>query len=156
MTFNVFISYSTKDKATALQLKNYVAKIQSTSIFLAESDLIVGQLSEAIITKIKECDLFIVLYSKNSQNSNYVQQEIGVAKGSNKIIVPILLDSKAKPDAMLAGISYLSIYDEEKRNAQMPKLYSYITQESQKKANTQAILALGAVLLLGYALSRKR
>lgn len=154
MVFNIFISYSTKDLETAKQLQSYIAQIQGTSVFLSESSLIAGQLSEALVTKIKGCDLFIVLYSKNSQNSNYVQQEIGVAKGNNKIIIPLLLDAEAKPDAMLEGISYLATYDEEKRNAQMPKLYNYVAQESQKKANTQALLALGAIFLLGYALSK--
>lgn len=154
MAFNVFISYSLKDLETARQLQGYLAQIQGTSAFLSESSLIIGQLSEALITKIKECDLFIVLYSKNSQNSNYVQQEIGVARGNNKIIIPLLLDAEAKPDAMLQGISYLSIYDEEKRTTQIPRLYNYVAQESQKKINSQTLLALGAIVLLGYALSK--
>ncbi|MEX2193010.1 MAG: toll/interleukin-1 receptor domain-containing protein [Nitrosarchaeum sp.] len=155
MVFNAFISYSVRDSETAKRLQQYLAQIQGTSVFLSESSIIIGQLSEALITKIKECDLFIVLYSKNSQNSNYVQQEIGVAKGNNKIIIPILLDIEVKPDSMLQGISYLSIYDEEKRNTQMPKLYNYVTQESQRKNNTQTLLALGAIALLGYALSEE-
>lgn len=156
MAFNIFISYSLKDLEIARQLQNYLSRIQGTSTFLSESSLIIGQLSEALITKIIECDLFIVLYSKNSQNSNYVHEEIGVAKGNNKIIIPILLDAEAKPDAMLQGISYLSIYDEEKRNAQIPRLYNYIVQESQKKNNSQTLLALGFIGLLVYALSKDR
>ncbi|HCJ66193.1 MAG TPA: hypothetical protein DHV62_02410 [Elusimicrobia bacterium] len=156
MVFNIFISYSTKELETAEQLQSYISQIQGTSVFLSESSLIIGQLSEALISKIKECDLFIVLYSKNSQNSNYVQQEIGVAKGNNKIIIPVLLDEEAKPDAMLQGISYLAIYDEEKRDKQMPRLYNYVAQESQRKANTQALLVLGAIFLLGYVLSKDR
>jgi len=154
MTFNIFISYSIKDLETAKQLQKYLAQIQGTSVFLSESSLIIGQLSDAIVTKIKECDLFVVLYSKNSQNSNYVQQEIGVARGNSKIIIPVLLDSEAKPDAMLQGISYLSLYDEEKRGVQMPELYNYIVRESQKKATGQVLLALGVLYVL-YLLSKE-
>lgn len=152
--FNIFLSHSTKDLETAKKLQNYLAQIQGTCVFLSDSSLILGQLSDALVNEIKACDLFIVLYSKNSQSANYVQQEIGVAKGNSKLIIPILLDSEATPDAMLQGISYLSIYDEEKRNSQMPKLYNYITQETQKKATRQALLALGALYVL-YALSKE-
>ena len=154
MTFNVFISYSTKDSVTARQLYTYLSQIQGTSVFLSESKLIVGQLAEYLITKIKECDLFIVLYSKNSENSNYVQQEIGAAKGNNKIIVPILLDEESKPDAMLKGISYITIYDPEQRNTQMPRLYDYVFQQTQNKINSQMFLALGAIALLGIVFFR--
>ncbi len=156
MAFNVFISYSTKDIGIAHRLQNYLTQIQDTSIFLSESSLIVGQLSDTLVMKIKECDLFIVLYSKNSQNSNYVQQEIGVARGNIKIIIPILLDSEAKPDAMILDTSYLTLYDEEKRNAQMPKLYNYIAQESKKKNNIQTLLALSAIILLGYVIYKDK
>ena len=156
MTFNIFISYSTKDLETARQFQNNLAQIKGTRVFLSDASLIIGQLDIALINEIKNCDLFFVLYSKNSTASTYVQQEIGVAKGNNKIVIPILLDAEAKPDAMLQGISYLSLYDEEKRNAQMPKLYQYIIQESQRKDNAQLLLTLGGIWLLGKALSENR
>ena len=155
LTFNIFISYSTNDIGEAKKQQSYFSQIQGTRVFLSDSSLILGQLSNALINEIKQCNLFIVLYSKNSQNSNYVQQEIGVAKGNGKLVIPVLLDAQAKPDAMLQGLSYLSIYDEEKCNVQMPHLYKYIAQETQKKANGETLLFLGALYAL-YALSRKR
>ncbi len=154
-TYNIFISYSTLDIETAKRVATYLSQIQGVSVFISDSSLIVGTLSNELVEKIKHCDLFIVLYSKNSLNSNYVQQEIGVAKGNNKLILPILLDAEAKPSAMLQGISYLSIYDENKAKEQMPRLYNYIIQETQKKANAQALLALGALFAFGYLLSEK-
>lgn len=153
--FKVFISYTTLDIEKAKRVATYLSQIQGVSVFISDSCLIVGTLSNVLVEKIKHCDLFIVLYSKNSLNSNYVQQEIGVAKGNNKPIIPILLDAEAKPSAMLQGISYLSIYDENKAKEQMPRLYNYIIQESKKKANGQALLALGALFALGYLLSEK-
>ena len=125
----------------------------SSNILIVNLEKFVGQLDEYLITKIKMSDQFIVLYSKNSQHSNYVQQEIGVAKGNNKIIIPILLDAESKPDAMLNGISYLSIYDKE-RNIQILKLYKYVGQEVVRKNDSQMFLVLGAILLLGYVLFR--
>ncbi len=154
-TYNIFISYSTLDIEIAKRIVTYLSQIQGVSVFLSDSNLIVGTLSNVLIEKIKHCDLFLVLYSKNSYSSNYVQQEIGVAKGNNKLIIPILLDDEARPSAMLQGTSYLSIYDENKAKEQMPRLYNYIVQESQKKANGQALFALGAIFALGYLLSEK-
>ena len=153
--YNIFISYSTLDIEMAKKINNYLLQIRDVSVFLSESNLIVGTLSNVLVEKIKECDLFLVLYSKNSQNSNYVQQEIGVAKGNKKMIIPLLLDAEAKPDAMLQGISYLSIYDENKVAEQMSRLHKYVIQESQKKSSGQALLALGALITLGYLLSKE-
>ncbi|CAG1007046.1 hypothetical protein METP1_03406 [Methanosarcinales archaeon] len=134
-TYNVFISYSTLDIEIAERIETYLNQIQGVSVFLSNSNLIVGTQSNVLIEKIKHCDLFLVLYSKNSHSSNYVQQEIGVAKGYNKVIIPILLDVEARPSAMLQGTGYMPIYDENKAKEQM--LYDYIIQESKKKPNGQ-------------------
>jgi hypothetical protein len=131
--YNIFISYSTLDIEIAKKIESYLSQIRNVSVFLSDSSLIVGTLSNALVEKIKLCDLFIVLYSKNSLSSNYVQQEIGVAKGNNKPIIPILLDAEAKPSAMLQGISYLSIYDENKAKEQMPRLYNSLSKNRRKK-----------------------
>ncbi len=155
MVFNIFISYSIKDSETARKLDSYFKQITNTQIFLFESQTLFGQLSVNIIQRIMACDLFIVLYSKNSIQSTYVQQEIGVAKGNNKMIIPILLDVEAKPDALLAGITYLSLYDEQKRNQEMPKLLQYVAENSKKKENLQAVVAVGVIGLLIYALSKE-
>ncbi len=155
MSYDIFISYSTLDIEVAKKITAYLSQIRDVSVFLSDSSLIVGTLSDVLVNKIKFCDLFVVLYSKNSHGSTYVQQEIGVAKGNNKLMIPILLDAEAKPSAMLQGISYLSIYDENIAKEQMPILYHYIVQESQKKASAQALLALGALFAIGYLLSEK-
>ena len=151
MTYNIFVSYSSKDAEIAKKVQKYFGQIQGTSVFLAENELIIGSLSQAIIQFIRQSDLFLVLYSRNSHSSTYVQQEIGVALGNNKIIIPILLDAEAKPDAMIGNVQYLSIYDEQKRNEQLPRLYSYIVQQTQRKAGNTALLGLGALALLYYA-----
>lgn len=155
MTYEIFISYSTFDIDTAKRITDYLSRIRGVTVFLSESNLIAGRLSDILVEKIKSCDLFIVLYSRNSHNSIYVQQEIGVAKGNNKLIIPILLDSEAKPNAMLEGMRYLTIYDENKARENMPMLFNYIAQQLQKKADTkktEGLLVLGAMLFL-YLLS---
>lgn len=156
MTYNIFLSYSSKDIETARRIKQYFTQVPNTAVFLAETELILGKLDPVLIQAIQQSELFLVLYSKDSQASAYVQQEIGIAIGSNKIIVPLLLDPEAKPDAMIKDRRYLSIHDEQKRNEQMPRLYNYVLQESQKKRNNEALLTIGAIFFLSYAFSKGR
>jgi len=157
MSYKVFLSYSTKDNAMANRVKKYFEQITDVSVFLCETSLIFGHVDDAIKAHIIDCDLFMILYSKNSINSNYVQHEIGVATGHNKIIIPILLDNEVKPDGMLQGYNYFPIYDEEKAKVEMPKLYNYIVQESQKKSSSNiggmALMAIGVIALLGLLAS---
>ena len=156
MTYKVFLSYSTKDSNKAKELQEHFERIPEVSVFLYQTSFILGHVDDAIKAEIKGCDLFMILYSKNSINSNYVQHEAGVAKGHDKIIIPVLLDSEVKPDGMLEGYSYFSIYDEEKAKVEMPKLYDYIVQESQKKSTPTSvsteISGVALLTIIGIAL----
>ncbi len=150
MGYSIFLSYSSKDLNTARFLEQYLIKINGVDVFLAESNLIIGELSNALMNKIKNCDMFIVLISKNSQDSAYVQQEIGVAKGAAKTIIPLVLDNEARPEAMLQGISYFPIYNESKRNEQLSRIYGHITKKAQERSmeSALAIAAIGVALVL--------
>lgn len=155
MAYNIFISYSTKDSEIARRFQACFQNIRGVSVFLSETNLIVGQVSAAILQQIRNCDIFIVLYSKNSRDSAYVQQEIGAAKSQSKIIIPVVLDEEARPDAMLAGVNYLSRYDSTKWVSQSQRLYEYIVTNSNQKSSNEAI---GAMILGGlflYALSEE-
>lgn len=149
MTYNIFISYSTKDLHTAKWLEQSLLGIKDAKVFLASSNLIVGSLSDILVREIKQCDLFIVLYSAEAHASSYVQQEIGVARGSNRIIIPIVIDPKVKPGAMLEGLSYINFYDPDP--IQIQRLFDYVNRQTQQK-NNQTLLALGIVAL--YLISK--
>lgn len=91
MALQVFISYSTKDLPTVDFVKTMLAGT-SVEVYVAEYDLPPGTpISPAIAAKIKTCDLFIVLWSANSRTSDWVQQEIGIAKGIGRQIIPVVL-----------------------------------------------------------------
>jgi len=153
MTYNIFISYSTKDLQTAKWLEQSLLQIKGAKVFLAHSNFIAGSLSDALINKIKQCNLFIVLYSKEAHASSYVQQEIGVAKGNNKIIIPVVIEPDVKPGAMLEGINYVKLYDPEPD--QLQRLFDYVIQNSQESVtDNQTKLALGLLFL--YLISKNR
>jgi len=148
MTYNIFISYSSKDLEDAKRIKELLTQIPDARCFLAETNILAGSLSQNIIAAIQQCDLFVVLHSKNSQGSSYVQQEIGAARMSNKLILPILLDPEAKPEAMIKENGYLAFYDPTKKHEEMTKLYNHILKNSKQKANNQALLGIAALFVL--------
>src|SRR5450755_437980 len=101
MALQVFISYSTKDLPTVEFVKSMLADT-SVEVYVAEYDLPPGTpIPVALISKIKTCDLFIVLWSANSRESEWVQQEIGIAKGNDKQIIPVVLHSGLHPPAFI-------------------------------------------------------
>ncbi len=151
--FNIFISYNSENSDKIKPVLDLLSAIQDTKIFFAEKTINPGDnISQTIINNIKNSDVFIVFYSESAIKSNYVQQEIGVAKSNDKIIIPILLDSN-KPTGMLEGINYLNFYDQAKQLTEINRLYNFIVHKVQSKKQRQALIVLG-LLGLGYLLLR--
>jgi hypothetical protein len=149
----IFISYSTKDLDKIKPVLNQLSAIKEIRIFFADETINPGDLvSQTIINNIKNSDVFILFYSESALKSNYVQQEIGVARSNNKIIIPILLDSN-KPTGMLEGINYLNFYDSSKQQTEMSRLHNFIARSIQSKKKNQILTGLG-LLGLGYLLFR--
>jgi len=153
-SFNIFISYSTEDIEKIKPVLDPILTIPNTKIFFAEKSINPGDnISQTIVNNIKNSDVFLVFYSESAIKSNYVQQEIGVAKSNNKIIIPILLDSN-KPTGMLEGVNYLDFYDQAKQQAEISRLYHFIVHNVQSKKQRQALTFLG-LLAVGYLLSQE-
>ena len=153
--FNIFISYSTKDLDKIKPVINQLSIIQNTKIFFADKSIYPGDnISQTIIDSIKNSDVFLVFYSESAIKSNYVQQEIGVAKSNNKIIIPILLDD-SKPTGMLQGINYLDLSDKTKQQIEIQRLSDFIVQAVKSRRQKQNNLwTLIAAFGIGYLLSR--
>ena len=91
MGFSVFVSYSTKDISHARKIKLLLERA-SSEVFLSEYSLSPGsQLDQAIMQAIEGCDLFLLLWSSNARFSEWVPQEIGVAKAHKKPVIPVML-----------------------------------------------------------------
>ena len=154
--FKIFASYSTKDIEKIKPILNNLLQIQGVKIFFADADLKPGDIiSQRITQNIIASDIFLVFYSISTQQSPYVQQEIGVALGQNKIIIPLLLD-KTKPTGMLANIHYLDLSDEQMRLSEFTRLYNFIVNNKQTKDRNQLLggLALVGIGILALAASQ--
>jgi len=149
MTFTIFASYSTKDIEKIKPVLDHISHINSLRTFFAGKDLQPGDMIDKTITQhILSSDVFLLFFSESAKHSNYVQQEIGVALGHTKIIIPLLLDG-TKPTGMLANVQYLDLSDETKRPYEIERLYNFIMRNVQSKSQNQLIAAL-AVLGIGY------
>lgn len=134
------------DLATANSLRNW---LQSTgaSVFLAEYSVCPGQaLSESIIKAIKGCDLFILLWSSNAKASNWVPQEIGIAKGAQKSIMPVILHAGIELPGFVRDLKYLELYKNPQAAAQWLRNF-VITRQKNKETDTLMLLGIaGAVV----------
>ena len=92
MVYRIFLSHSHKDSALALELANSLKPKRDFKVFRANYDpALVDDIPERILKKIIESDLIIVMWSKNSSKSNWVNQEIGMALGGKREVLPIVL-----------------------------------------------------------------
>lgn len=147
MSLKVFISYSTKD----IHVIDFVRSILAgapVEVFVAEYSVAPGTpLSPAIITAIKQCDLFILLWSHNSRVSEWVPQEIGIAKSENKQIIPVVLQPDLHPPGFISDLKYLDV----PKNPQAAFTWlrdNVVSQATEKqKQENAAWLAIGGALL---------
>lgn len=95
---DVFISYSSHDSEYALQTRRVLEEKGITS-FLVEYGIPVGESwSHAIRRAMEESKQVIVLVSRNSMESNWVQFELGAAWGMGKRVIPLLLPGTKATD----------------------------------------------------------
>ncbi len=92
-TITAFISYSSRDKAIASQVKELLEKY-GIRAFLAHDDIHVSEEWKVrILTELKSCHVFIPLLSEHFRASDWAEQEIGaIAVRQNVLVIPLCLD----------------------------------------------------------------
>ena len=94
--FRVFISYSTKDGYFADLLK-YKLQENNIPVSIDVDYLLPGKNWKlAIDEEIDRCDVVLVVYSKNSKESEYVLYEWAYAMGKDKIVFPLVIEEDIK------------------------------------------------------------
>ena len=88
----IFLSYASEDKLIIETLVNMLKQYNIES-FVAHINIESGKKwAKEIKNAIEESQLFLAVITKNFNNSQYTDQEIGIALGNNKPIIPIRLD----------------------------------------------------------------
>ena len=109
----VFISYSTIDAASAETLRNVLEK-NGLSCWMAPRDIPGGSnYTKEIPIAIRNCKVFVLILSKNAQNSHWVLKELDSAVNCGKVILPFMLEDCALNDEfnfLLTGAQRYSAY----------------------------------------------
>lgn len=158
MVVKIFISYSTKDGRKIAPIKKMIKDYPDVETFFADESMMPGDnIPENIRNEIKESDFLILFHSKNVQKSQWVQNEVGIAFGDKKLIVPLLLD-KSKPQGLLkTNINYLDLTNKKKYDAGLKKLYHVIDKKkSEKKSDEIVLFGLGILALIGLFFGGKK
>lgn len=135
----VVISYSTKNLTWVDKIKTALAS-EDVEVFVAEYDVKPGRnLNAEIETAVEDCDLLIVLWSKEARESNFVRHEVSLAKGKKKHIIPVVLDDDRNLPEFIKGLKYVDLKKNpdgaladlkkivgEKANAQTRKMFGVL------------------------------
>ena len=89
---DVFISYSSKDYPQAETVRNILEK-NSIPGWMAPRDIPYGSnYAKEIPSAIRECQVFVLILSRNAQSSQWVLRELDSAVNCGKVIFPFMLE----------------------------------------------------------------
>lgn len=92
MVHDVFISYSTKDKVTADAIC-HILEENDMRCWIAPRNISSGQpYAEEILNAIKSTKIVVLVFSSNSQASQFVQKEINLSFSNSKPIISFVID----------------------------------------------------------------
>ncbi len=109
----VFFSYAMADYTDAQKLLNALSKQPNIQVFTTQALSAGENWMPKLQQALSECDLFVVLLSPDSLDSNWVLSEIGAAWGLNKPIIPVMTQPELqdKLPSVLRGISSVNFKD---------------------------------------------
>lgn len=89
---DIFISYSTKDQFQAETVRDILEK-NGIPCWMAPRDIPGGSnYTKEIPAAIRGCQVFVLILSQNSQNSQWVLKELDSAVNCGKVILPFMLE----------------------------------------------------------------
>lgn len=132
MSKNVFISYSNSDKNIAYAL---CSKLESNNIkcWIAPRDIRAGSTwASAIVHGIDASNVFLLIFSNNSNNSDQVLREVERAVSKKLIIIPVRIEDILPTGAMeyyLSAVHWLDLFSPQ-IDEELEKLVRLVKQVS--------------------------
>lgn len=111
MTFDLFISYSRKDKEL---VHEFVKQLQhkGLSVWIDWSGIKSGDKFKAeIVQAIEESNIVLFFSSVSSNASDWVQKEISIASNRHKTIIPVKIDDSAYDKNIEVDLTLLDFVD---------------------------------------------
>lgn len=100
MSFDVFVSYSTKDSTAA---KAACAALEAAKIrcWMAPRDIVPGaRWGASIVRAINECRVMVLIFSGNANTSAQVHREVDQAFGKGKAVLPLRIEDIRPADEL--------------------------------------------------------
>jgi hypothetical protein len=147
VAYTVFVSYSHSDLATVQELRRLFEQSQ-IKVFIAEYSVPPGaKLAAEIEVAIAACDIFVLLWSSNSKASEWVGQEIGIAKARGKQVLPVVLEEGLQLPGFIKDLKYLSAHKSPEKA--LTWLRTNVFEKAKAKDQQQGLvwMGLGAGLL---------
>ncbi|MBD3647446.1 MAG: toll/interleukin-1 receptor domain-containing protein [Pseudomonadales bacterium] len=152
MSFKVFISYSTRDLERVNGVRDMLEH-STIEVYIAEYSLDPGQpISDSIVAAIRDCDLFLLVWSDNAATSEWVPQEIGIAKSAKKTILPVVLEKGLTLPGFIRDLKYLDAYTDPQSSLEL--LQELIFRDAEAKQQREGLVWLGIGGALLWLLSK--
>ena len=104
----VFISYTSADEELAMRIRRDLRerriRAKTSRDFVLPGDVIEAKIKEGIA----EADFFVVVISRSTGESVWLQKEIEFARSKQKMVIPVLAEETELPD-QLRGIQFCDI-----------------------------------------------
>jgi hypothetical protein len=151
MAYNVFISYSSKNLNIVQWAHQTLRQPGHIEVFAAEYSVVPSQpLNDEIEKAIRACDLFVLLWSHDARTSDYVPQEIGIAKGCNKMILPVVMEQNVPVPGFISYLKYLPAH--KNWDGSFTWLTQFVRENAARLAKNKALGALITTILGGIIL----
>lgn len=140
----VFISHSYKDKPFVRKMASDLAA-SGIHAWVDEAEISVGDsLIDKISSAISEAEYVIVVLSKNSVQSAWVQKEIQIAmtheiRGKSQVFLPVVIDDVDLPN-FLKDKKYLDLRDPQEYKKGIRDLIGVISSEGRKERRPSDIV----------------
>jgi hypothetical protein len=148
MAYNVFISYSTKNLHIVDWAIATLTQPGVTEVFAAEYSVSPGQVLNAeIIKAIRGCDLFVLLWSHDARTSDYVPQEIGIAVGCGRVILPVVMEENVPVPGFITDRKYLAAHKD--WEGSFRRLTAFVHENATQLRNGKVLVAIVGTILGG-------
>src|SRR5262249_10495524 len=106
----IFIAYSSKDRDYAEAVYELLQTI-GQDVFWANETFRPGAQFESLLGEIRQCDMLLLIWSKDPAASSWVNQEVGAGLGTLRYVAAVSLDETPLP-GFLAHRTALLAYKE--------------------------------------------
>lgn len=125
----IFISYAHEDSAVMDKIQSHL-DAAGYAVWIDRASIAGGELWRVrIVEAIENSDIFLLMLSRNSVRSKHVLQELNIADGESKPILPVLIETTEIPREMklqLSGLQAIMLEADDFSNIDV--LYQSINQ----------------------------